>query len=66
MPPSAIPLLSQYLRRLAGCPSDPSTDHELLQRFITLHDESAFCYSRWVNYQRGPFLLSPSPALGNC
>ena len=39
---ASISLLSQYLRRLVGQHGDPSTDHDLLQRFVANRDESAF------------------------
>jgi RNA polymerase sigma factor (sigma-70 family) len=42
MPYIAIPHLTQYLRRLTARTGDLSTDHELLQRFITHRDEAAF------------------------
>lgn len=42
MPHASIPLVSQYLRLLRGRYSDPSSDHELLQRFVNHRDESAF------------------------
>jgi RNA polymerase sigma factor (sigma-70 family) len=42
MTQSAIPLFSQYLRRLRAGHNDPSSDHELLQRFVTHREESAF------------------------
>src|SRR5579883_1950949 len=42
MTQSAIPLFSQYLRHLRARHGDPSTDHELLQRFVTHREESAF------------------------
>jgi RNA polymerase sigma factor (sigma-70 family) len=42
MPHAAIPFLSQSLRRLTSQYSDPSTDHDLLQRFVICHDEDAF------------------------
>ncbi len=42
MTQSAIPLFSQYLRHLRTGHNDPSSDHELLQRFVTHREESAF------------------------
>lgn len=42
MAQSAIPVLSQYLRPLHARQANPSTDHELLQRFVNHRDESAF------------------------
>lgn len=39
---ASIPLLSQYLRSLTASHSDPSTDHELLQRFVARREEAAF------------------------
>jgi RNA polymerase sigma factor (sigma-70 family) len=42
MAKSAVPLLSKYLRRLRERDGDHSTDHELLQRFVSYRDESAF------------------------
>ncbi len=42
MPHASIPLVSQYLRRLAARGGDPSPDHELLQRFVAERDEAAF------------------------
>ncbi len=42
MPQPALQRVSDYLRRLTARYGDPSTDHELLQRFVTLHEEAAF------------------------
>src|SRR5579884_1002869 len=39
---AAIPQLSQYLRRLTARHGDPSSDHDLLQRFVHCRDERAF------------------------
>jgi RNA polymerase sigma factor (sigma-70 family) len=38
----SIPLLSHYLRRLTSRSRDPSSDHELLQRFVVKREEAAF------------------------
>jgi RNA polymerase sigma factor (sigma-70 family) len=38
----SIPLLTHYLHRLTSRFSDPSTDHELLRRFVAHREESAF------------------------
>jgi RNA polymerase sigma factor (sigma-70 family) len=42
MAQSALSPFSQYLRRLVSRHGDPSTDHQLLQRFVADRDESAF------------------------